>query len=93
MDGSLLRAKREPEKRRFFEARARIKGCSPLIIPKQLGSIQKIQAATLKDFLCYADLKSLRDGRRPTAAYAVCRYDPSREKGIQKSPQAFLNPE
>ena len=60
-----------------FEAReARIKGCSPLIIPKQLGSIQKIQAATLKDFLCYADLESLRDSRRLTAAYAVNRYDP-----------------
>ena len=43
-----------------FEAReARIKGCSPLIIPKLLGSIQKIQAAALKDFLCSADLKPL----------------------------------
>ena len=43
-----------------FEAReARIKGCSPLIIPKQKGSIQKIQAAALKDFLCSADLKPL----------------------------------
>ena len=52
------------------------KGCSPLIIPKQLGSIQKIQAATLKDFLCYADLESLRDSRRLTAVYAVDRYDP-----------------
>ena len=60
-----------------FEAReARIKGCSPLIIPKQKGSIQKIQAATLKDFLCCADLESLRDSRRLTAAYAVNRYDP-----------------
>ena len=40
-----------------FEAReARIKGCSPLIIPKQLGSIQKIQVAPLEDFLCSADL-------------------------------------
>ena len=40
-----------------FEAReARIKGCSPLIIPKQLGSIQKIQVASLKDFLCSTDL-------------------------------------
>jgi len=38
MDYSLLRAKREPEKRRFFEARARIRGCSPLITPKQLAS-------------------------------------------------------
>ena len=43
-----------------FEAReARIKGCSPLIIPKQLGSIQKIQVAALEDFLCCADFKSL----------------------------------
>ena len=43
-----------------FEAReARIKGCSPLIIPKQMGSIQKIQAAALEDFLCCADFKSL----------------------------------
>ena len=33
------------------------KGCSPLIIPKQKGSIQRIQVATLKDFLCFADLK------------------------------------
>ena len=66
------------------------KGCTPLIIPKQLGSIQKIQVAALKDFLCCADLKSLRDGRRPTAAYAVCRYDPSREKVNQKNPQIFL---
>ena len=74
-----------------FEAReARIKGCTPLIIPKRLGSIQKIQVAALKDFLCYADLKSLRDGRRPTAAYVVCRYDPSREKVNQKNPQIFL---
>ena len=66
------------------------KGCSPLIIPKQMGSIQKIQVAALKDFLCCADLKSPRDGRRPTAAYAVCRYDPSREKVNQKNPQIFL---
>ena len=27
------------------------------------------------------------------AAAAVFLHDPSREKGIQKSPQAFLNPE
>ena len=42
----------------------RITGCSPLIIPKQKGSIQKIQVAPLKDFLCCADFKapqSLRD--------------------------------
>ena len=35
------------------------KGCSPLIIPKLLDSIQKIQVASLKDFLCSADLKPL----------------------------------
>ena len=35
------------------------KGCSPLIIPKQKGSIQKIQVAALKDFLCSADWKPL----------------------------------
>ena len=32
------------------------RGCSPLVTPKQLGSIQKIQVAPLEDFLCYADL-------------------------------------
>ena len=43
-----------------FEAReARIKGYSPLIIPKKMGSIQKIQVASLKDFLCSADFESL----------------------------------
>jgi len=31
---SLLRAKREPEKRRFSEARARERGCSPLSDPE-----------------------------------------------------------
>ena len=37
-----------------FEAReARIKGYSPLIIPKQMGSIQKIQVAALKDFFVF----------------------------------------
>ena len=35
------------------------RGCSPLVTPKLLGSIQKIQVASLKDFLCSADLKSL----------------------------------
>ena len=48
-----------------FEAReARTRGCSPLVTPKQLGSIQKIQVAALEDFLCSADFEapqSLRD--------------------------------
>ena len=43
-----------------FEAReARTRGCSPLVTPKLLGSIQKIQAAPLKDFLCSADFEFL----------------------------------
>ena len=48
-----------------FEAReARIKGCSPLMIPKQMGSIQKIQVAALEDFLCSADFESLTRRRK-----------------------------
>ena len=54
------------------------RGYSPLVTPKLLGSIQKIQAASLEDFLCYADLQSLRDGDTPTAADAASRYDPLR---------------
>ena len=43
-----------------FEAReARTRGCSPLVTPKLLGSIQKIQAAALEDFLCSADFEFL----------------------------------
>ena len=34
------------------------RGCSPLVTPKLLGSIQKIQVAPLKDFLCCADFKA-----------------------------------
>ena len=64
-----------------------IRGCSPLVTPKQKGSIQKIQVAPLEDFLCYADLQSLRDGDKPTAANAVCRYDPSCENAMPGGPQ------
>ena len=35
------------------------RGCTPLVTPKLLGSIQKIQVAKRKDFLCYADLETL----------------------------------
>ena len=52
-----------------FEAReARIKGYSPLIIPKKMGSIQKIQVASLKDFLCCADFKAPQPLRRQLPA-------------------------
>ena len=66
-----------------FEAReARTRGCSPLVTPKQKGSIQKIQVAPLEDFLCCADFESLRDGGTPTAADAASRYDLSRENAM-----------
>ncbi len=45
------------------------KGCSPLIIPKQMGSIQKIQVAALEDFLCCADFESLT---RRTVRASLC---------------------
>ena len=34
------------------------RGCTPLVTPMMLGSIQKIQVAPLKDFLCCADFKA-----------------------------------
>ena len=70
------------------EAReARIKGCSPLIIPKQLGSIQKIQVASLKDFLCCADLKSL--ARRNVRATACFHADVNAPAGSQHQQMPF----
>ena len=63
------------------------KGCSPLIIPKQLGSIQKIQAATLKDFLCYADLESL--ARRNVKATACFHADANAPAGSQRQHMPF----
>ena len=71
-----------------FEAReARIKGCSPLIIPKQLGSIQKIQVAPLKDFLCCVDLKSL--ARRNVRATACFHADVNAPAGSQHQQMPF----
>ena len=66
------------------------RGCTPLVTPKQLGSIQKIQVAPLKDFLCCADFKapqSLRDSspqgseRQQMQLLATA---PSREKANQE---------
>ena len=71
-----------------FEAReARIKGCSPLIIPKQMGSIQKIQVAALEDFLCCADLKSL--ARRNVRATACFHADANAPAGSQHQQMPF----
>ena len=47
-----------------------------------MGSIQKIQVASLEDFLCSADFESLVD-----AAY---HYDLPCEKANQENPQIFL---
>ena len=60
-----------------FEAReARIKGYSPLIIPKKMGSIQKIQVASLEDFLCSADFESLtRRAVRISLCFICCAAD------------------
>ena len=72
------------------------KGCTPLVTPQQLGSIQKIQVAPLKDFLCCADFKapqSLCDSspqgseRQQMQLLATA---PSREKANQENPQIFL---
>ena len=63
------------------------KGCSPLIIPKQLGSIQKIQVASLKDFLCCADLKSL--ARRNVRATACFHADANAPAGSQRQQMTF----
>jgi len=41
-------------------------------------------------FVCQKRTRKDGGARRPTAAYAVCRYDPSREKVNQKNPQIFL---
>ena len=48
------------------------KGCSPLVTPKLLGSIQKIQAAPLKDFLCSADFESLARRAVRASLCSVC---------------------
>ena len=71
-----------------FEAReARTRGCTPLVTPKQLGSIQKIQVAPLKDFLCCADLKSL--ARRNVMATACFHADVNAPAGSQHQQMPF----
>jgi len=64
-----------------FEAREAA-GCGSLRLLRALDGTRILQAAAPTAPPCF--------GRRPTAAYAVCRYDPSREKVNQKNPQIFL---
>ena len=67
-----------------FEAReARTRGCSPLVTPKLLGSIQKIQVASLKDFLCSADWKPL----------SRCATAPSKREPLAKPESVMVCPE
>ena len=90
-----------------FEAReARIKGYSPLIIPKKMGSIQKNPSRFARGFFvfrrfrvacatCRADKLVhflLREcSRRESAAVdAVYHYDLPCEKANQENPQIFL---
>ena len=71
-----------------FEAReARTRGCTPLVTPKEMGSIQKIQVASLKDFLCCADLKSLT--RRNVRATAYFHADVNAPAGSQHQQMPF----
>ena len=71
-----------------FEAReARTRGYTPLVTPKKMGSIQKIQVASLKDFLCCADLKSL--ARRNVMATACFHADVNAPAGSQHQQMPF----
>ena len=49
------------------------RGYTPLVTPKKMGSIQKIQAAPLKDFLCSADFELLaRRAVRVSLRFICC---------------------
>ena len=63
------------------------RGCSPLIIPKKMGSIQKIQTAPPEDFLCHADLQSL--ARRNVRATAYFHADANAPAGSQRQHMPF----
>ena len=59
------------------------RGCSPLVTPKLLGSRQKIQVASLKDFLCSADWKPL----------SRCATAPSKREPLAKPESVMVCPE
>ena len=59
------------------------RGCSPLVTPKLLGSIQKIQVASLEDFLCSADWKPL----------SRCATAPSKREPLAKPESVMVCPE
>lgn len=89
---SFARTKEYQKAPATFEAReARTRGCSPLVTPKLLGSIQKIQAAALEDFLCSAGLKSLRDGHSRQRQMPFFVTTLSGENANRKNPQIFFD--
>ena len=59
------------------------RGYSPLVTPMLLGSIQKIQVASLKDFLCSADWKPL----------SRCATAPSKREPLAKPESVMVCPE
>ena len=58
-------------------------------IAKQLGSIQKIQAASLEDFLCFAGFESLCDGHSQRQHMPFTVTTLSGENVNRKNPQIF----
>ena len=67
--------------------RCKLGAARPFQTPKLLGSIQKIQVAPLKDFLCCADLKSL--ARRNVMATACFHADVNAPAGSQHQQMPF----
>ena len=63
------------------------RGCSPLITPKKMGSIQKIQVASLEDFLCSAGFESL--ARRNVRETACFYADVNAPAGSQRQHMPF----
>ena len=77
---SLLMAKENQKTTSDFDALdPRIKGCSPLIIPKKRSKQKKLVAvpsALSLRFFRFSGLKSLRDSRRLAAADAASQERP-----------------
>ena len=67
------------------------KGAARPFQPQSRKAPYKKASRFAQRFFVFRHLKSLRDGRRPTAATAVCRCDPSREKVTPKSPRLRSN--
>ena len=87
---SKCRAFSAARSQRFRRAGSTRNGLLAPFRPQSRSRTGKILAATLNVFFSLLHLESLRDGRRPTAAYTFFRNDLSREKANQENPQIFL---